>query len=226
MSLRLARVDLRHRLAKRLEELRGELRRPGGWEEADHLVLHRVLGLVHVHQLHEQREVVVQGRRREPLGDLGVGRGVLLADAVHVRVPRSKRVGGDLLHLLGNRGGEEQRLALARDEPQDLVDGGLEPHLQQLVRLVEHQHLEVLAPRLQPGRLEVVDETSGGGDEEVAPLRVHPRALRLDVRPAEHHLRLELVELEQLERFLVDLRRELSRRGEDEDGDVALSGRW
>jgi len=33
------------------------------------------------------------------------------------------------------------------------------------------------------------------------------------------------VELEQLERFLVDLRRELSRRGEDEHGDVALSGR-
>ena len=186
-------------------------------------MLHRVRALVHVHQLYQQREVVVQRRGGEPLRHLRVRGAVLFADAVHVGVPGTERVGGDLLDRAGDRGGEQQGLPLSRYEREDLIDGRLEPHLQELIRLVQDQHLEVGALGHQAAGLEVVDEPPGGGDEEIAPLTAHAVALGLDVGAAEHDLRLEIVKLEHFNRLLVDLRCELARRGDYQARDVALT---
>ena len=69
----------------------------------------------------------------------------------------------------------------------------------------------------------MVDEATGGGDEEVAALVVEAVALAIDVGTAEDHLRLEVMEGEQRFGLLVNLRGELAGGGEDEAGDGALS---
>ena len=126
MALALAAVNLRHGATQRDEKLGGELRGARGREEADDLVIgHR--RLMRGDELHEEVQVVVEGRHREPLLHLEVGGRVLLADAVHVGVPGSQCVGGDGLHLLGHGGGEEERLAVAGMKERILSMEGLKP---------------------------------------------------------------------------------------------------
>mmetsp|Transcript_35224 Transcript_35224/g.86422 ORF Transcript_35224/g.86422 Transcript_35224/m.86422 type:complete len:614 (-) Transcript_35224:639-2480(-) len=224
VALALAAVDLRHLAVQRDEELGGELRGARSGEEADHLV-HGLLLLVRGDELHQQVQVVRQGRDGQPLLHLQVGGGVVLAHAVHVGVPRAQSVGRDILHRVRHRGTEQQGLPLPGDVAEDLVDGGLESHLKQLVRLVQDQHLEVGAAGRQLAGLEVVDEAPGGSHQEVAALRVHAVALGVDVGAAEHALRLKVVEGEQRLGLLVDLGRELAGRGEHEDRDGVLARR-
>ena len=51
---------------------------------------------------------------------------------------------GDLAGLALERGGEEQRLAVARDLLDDAVDDGPEAHVEHAVGLVEDEDLDVV----------------------------------------------------------------------------------
>ena len=169
----------------------------------------------------ELRELVLERHRRRRLTHLKVRRArILLPDAVHVHVLRVKRREGDGLDALRHRGGEEKGLSLPRDVLQNLLNRRLESHVQQTVRLVQHQRVTSRQPTRQVFVLQVIQETPGGGHEYVAPIRSKPRQIAADIRAAAHHLRAHaLVKREQLRRLLVDLRGELARGREHENGD-------
>ena len=129
---------------------------------------------------------------------------------------------GEGLDLLGHGRGEEHRLALLRDSLQDPAHVREEPHVEQPVRLVEHQHLE-LRQGTHP-LTDEVEEPSGARDEHVAArLQRGPLAVDLDAAVRRGDPQGEVAP----ERFEValDLPRELPRRREDEGPRVTASAR-
>ena len=204
-----------------LEELGGELRGSRRREEAHHLVIGRFRAVL-VEDGLQDRELVHLSGGYERLFHLQVRRGLLLAHAVHEDVPGSKRLLGHLLNLRRNRGGEEQSLSARGDVPQNLLDGGLEPHVQQSIRLVEHEGIARAEALAHVPVLEVVDESTGRGDQDVGVLRFETGDVGADVGASEHNLRVDVPpEREQLFTLLLYLRRELTRRGEHQRGDAA-----
>eukprot|EP00982_Pelagococcus_subviridis_P006856 30296-Pelagococcus_subviridis.AAC.2 len=149
-----------------------------------------------VDDLRERRHLVRQRRRRQGLLHLRVRvRAFFFADAVDVDVPRTQTRGGDLLDLVRDRRAEHQRLAVLRDGSQNLLDRRLEPHVEQPVRLVEHEH----PPRRR--------------DQYVAPLIPQVPQVRVEVCPSEHDLCADAVVKRQKRlRLVQDLRRELPGR--------------
>ena len=108
---------------------------------------------------------------------------------------------------------EAERLTARREPLQDAADVGQEAHVEHAVRLVEHQHLE--AGEASVGLPEMVEQAAGRGDEDVdaATERLLLRAIAdaaEDRRAREPRVTSELLPV------LVDLRRQLARRGEDE----------
>ena len=92
--------------------------------------------------------------------------------------------GGQLSHLVRKRSGEEQVLALRRQQRKDPANVGDEPHVEHPVGLVEHQDLDLtqihgLLPRM-------VEQASGRRNDDV-----HAATQRIDLRlhanPAEDH---------------------------------------
>ena len=67
--------------------------------------------------------------------------------------------------LLGHGGREEQALPLDRQLGDDAPDGLDEAHVQHLVGLVEHEHLDAVEHDV--ALVEVIEQAAGGGDQHV-----------------------------------------------------------
>ena len=110
----------------------------------------------------------------------------------------------EVLDALRLRRGEQQRLAAARQVRDDGVERGGKAHVEDPVRLVEYEQLEVVA--LKSERLvHVLQQPSGCGDEDV-----HPRQallLVLEVLAADDQSGRELVLVPYLAQDLEDLDR-------------------
>ena len=69
------------------------------------------------------------------------------------------------VHLGRHRRAEEQRLTIRRDLRDDAIDLRREAHVEHAVRLVQHEHLEVVEHHVLP--LEVVDQSARRRDDDV-----------------------------------------------------------
>ena len=175
--------------------------------------------------LRHQRQVVVKRGDDERLLNLQIRRRCVVADAVDVLMTRSQSVGSDLMHRFRHRGGEQQRLSLRRQIRQNFFQARSETHVEKLIRLVEHQDVEVLARARQVARLKVIDQTSGSSDQKFNPLRRQSLSFAVNVRPTEDNLAIERMIRQQTLRLLADLRRQLSRRRNYQARHVPLSRR-
>ena len=72
---------------------------------------------------------------------------------------------GELHDRRGQGGGEEQRLAVLRDDGQHFLDIGEESHVEHAVCLIQHEVLEV--GESGKGAPHVVEEAAGAGDDHV-----------------------------------------------------------
>ena len=129
-------------------------------------------------------------------------------------------VAGILQHLarqlddrLRHRRGEEERLPFRRQMPEHAADVGEEAHVQHAVGFIEDEDLEPL--ELRVAVLEVIEQTSGRGDDDVDAaaegvlLRPHADAA-VDRGAGQRRVHGQLAQM------LVDLRRQLARRREDQ----------
>ncbi len=117
------------------------------------------------------------------------------------------------LGLVGDRGAEQQHLAILGGGVEDLGDVLVEAHGEHLVRLVEAGHrrvrqIEVLAP-------DVVEDPAGRADDDLDPLR-QLLLLRAHREPADEHGEVDVLELGDPLALLADLLRQLPGRGEDD----------
>lgn len=135
--------------------------------------------------------------------------------------------GGVKAHLdvAGEGGTEHERLAL-RDTGHvlaldDAADLRLESHVEHAVSLVEDEVADV--GERDAAAFDEVDETSGSGREEVAAL-VHGAELGSDVGSSVNDGGANPGAVGELAGLLVDLRDELTGRGEDEGSRVGLAG--
>ena len=173
VRLRFAGVHLEDIPAESDEELRVELAEARGGEEDEDLVPRRRADARRPRHLGEQREQLrrlrADGRDRRALRHMRVGGLVLLADGVDdLGEALARRDGRDLLHVGGERRGEEQRLPARRRRLQrgeDLGDVGAEAHLEELVRLIEDQTLQPGDAAREVVVVEQVVEAAGRGDE-------------------------------------------------------------
>jgi hypothetical protein len=140
--------------------------------------------------------------------DLLGRRGVLVAHRI-VRVG-----GGDPADLALERGREEQRLALTRGHGDDLVDDGLEAHVEHPVGLVEHEHLD--RAEVDRAAVDQVHEAARGGDQHVRARGL--LGLVVDADAAVHGGDLERAGVHHAGELVDDLRRELAGRREDQRG--------
>ena len=144
----------------------------------------------------------------------------LVVDGRHVLVAaRVARVGaGDLAGVALERRGEEQRLALARRQRDDAVDGRAEAHVEHPVGLVEDEDLDVL--ERDRAALEDVLQAAGRGDDDVrAAGALH---LALDAGAAVDGGDGQRAGVRDVVHVVDDLQRELARRGEDQRGGAAI----
>ena len=111
-------------------------------------------------------------------------------------------------------GGEEQCLALARQQGDDALDIGDEAHVQHAVGFVDHQHAHI--GQQQPAALEQIDQTARGGDQ-------HVHALAQRILLVGHALAADQQRVVQLEMLAVldevfrNLEGELTRRLQDSE---------
>ena len=157
-------------------------------------------------------------RRHEEIILLQRIHGTVLGAHLHLdRVAQARAL--KLGHLAGHRGGEELRASLARDHLEDLVNLLLEVEVEQPVRLVEAEHLKLLeAEALGVG--EVVNDATGGADDDVRPL-AELDGLRHHVDPAHEDPALDAdARAERLE-LLGNLDGELA-RGREHEGEESL----
>mmetsp|Transcript_24830 Transcript_24830/g.59081 ORF Transcript_24830/g.59081 Transcript_24830/m.59081 type:complete len:237 (-) Transcript_24830:249-959(-) len=155
--------------------------------------------------------------------------GVLFGpDSVHIRVVGAAHGDlGDLLDVGRHGGGEEQALprVLRRQLRQHLEDRRPEPHVQQLIRLVEDEDAEVREQSVEARVGQVVVEAAGRRDQDVGrvleALKILPH-----ICPADNALQLEpLVELAEHHSFVHDLLCELAGGRDCEHFDLARSRR-
>ena len=154
----------------------------------------RLLALLH------RVEGVVDGLGRRRVGQL---------DGVRLVEERVR----EAADLAGHRGREEQVLAAGGELGEDPLDVGQEPHVEHVVRLIEHEDLD--AVELRVALAHQVEQAAGAGDDD---LRTGAKALdlRVLVHPAEHRQGAHPGVLGEGLELLVDLDRELAGRREDE----------
>lgn len=72
------------------------------------------------------------------------------------------------MNLRRDRGGEQECLPLTRQVAQDLLDGGAETHVEQVVGFIQDEDFEALEA-LRDGRcvVQMVLEAAGGADENL-----------------------------------------------------------
>ncbi|CAB3900878.1 hypothetical protein LMG26858_04229 [Achromobacter anxifer] len=144
------------------------------------------------------------------LGDQ-LGGGVARGDRHLARIVQdAARQGAD---LVGEGGREQQVLALLGQQREDLADVADEAHVQHAVGFVQHQDLD--AGQVHGLLAAVVQQAAGRGDQDVQ--RLAQRGdLGVDVDAAKHHHGVQRGVLAVgLHRFL-DLRGQLTRRGQDQ----------
>ena len=145
------------------------------------------------------------------LGDVRVGRGLGL-DRDLLRV--AEVLLREAADLRGHRGGEQGDLLLLGGLSEDLLDVLREAHLQHLVRLVQHEVLEL--GEVEGALGQVVHDAAGGAHHDVHAAaeggQLHTVSLTAVDGQHVHALHAGGVGLERL----ADLQRELTGRGEDE----------
>ena len=139
--------------------------------------------------------------------------GAVLGAHLHLdRVPEARAL--KLSHLARHGRGEQLRAPVPRDNLEDLVDLLLKVEVEQPVRLVQAEHLQLLQG--EPfGVREVVHDAPGGADDDVRPL-TQLDGLRHHVDAAHEHGGLDADAGAQRLELLADLDGELARRGEHE----------
>jgi hypothetical protein len=122
-----------------------------------------------------------------------------------------------LANLLREGGREQQVLARRGQQGEDLADVVDEAHVEHAIGLVQHQDLDLL--QVDGPLLHVVEQPAGRGDDDV-----DPAAQRIDLRlhadAAVDARRFHLGVLAVGAHALLDLERELARRGDDQHADL------
>ena len=115
--------------------------------------------------------------------------------------------------LVGERGREQQVLLARGEQRHDALDVGDEPHVEHAVGLVEHEDLDLA--EVERALLHVVEQAARRRDQDLdaAPqrrdLRIHRHAAE-DLRAPQRDVLAVVADA------LLDLRRELARRREDQ----------
>ena len=207
-ALALVAVDRERRDAVVVQLLRELVRAVLRAREHEHLV-----PVLRLDEMREELALAVAIHGMHGLRD-HVDRRVARRDLDQCR--RIEQVVGERLDLVGERRREQQVLPLPGQEREDALDVADEAHVEHPVGLVEHEDLD-------PRQVEValalmVEQAAGRGDEDVdAALQL--RGLRADADAAEHDHRRKLRVLAVGAHALLDLRRELARRREDQRAD-------
>ncbi|MNJ44352.1 hypothetical protein D3C77_394010 [compost metagenome] len=145
----------------------------------------------------------------------------------------NRGVGGPLLgqvhHVFGEGGGEQQGLAFAlgRRLANDLPDLGNETHVEHAVGFVQYQYLD----HVQVGftALVEVQQAAWGGNQDVAVARFEGLELLVEVHAADEGHHVQAGVLGQRSGVLGDLHHQLTGRGDDQRtrlAHVALFRRW
>jgi hypothetical protein len=113
----------------------------------------------------------------------------------------------------GHRRREEKRLTLGREMLEDAADVGKEAHVEHAVRLVEHEHLELVELRVR--MTEVIEQAAGRRDQDVD-AAAEGVLLRAKPDAAEHRGAGDGRVRRELAKVLLDLGRELTRGREHE----------
>ena len=124
----------------------------------------------------------------------------------------------ELADVVGERGREQQVLALLRQQRDDAADVGQETHVEHAVGFVEHEDLDV--PQIDVALRRVIEQPARRRDEHVdaaAQLAI----CGLMLTPPKIDGRLQRHVLAVVAHALLDLRRELARRREDQCADAA-----
>ena len=133
-----------------------------------------------------------------------------------------EQLGRERRDVLGQGGGEEQALALGRHMRHHAPDGVDEADVEHPVDLVQHHHLDPVEP--DRAMVHVIDEPARRGDQDVDAAR-HDPLLAAHVDAAEDdgggQPQVAAVGLE----ALLDLARQLARRGQDQDPAAVRRGR-
>ncbi|GJC96690.1 hypothetical protein ColKHC_05516 [Colletotrichum higginsianum] len=167
------------------------------------------------------------GHLDEVLGHALVGVGLAGGDGGDELVALGEDDAGDLLDVGGDGGGEEHALAvglgLVGEGADDVLEGGHEAHVEEAVGLVEHEGVELVEGLLDVGVGQVVDETSRGGDEDVAAVE---DLLLLAVLVGASNGDADAVLRQTLQQglgLLGDLHGQLAGRGDDEERDAGAA---
>ena len=186
--------------------------------DAPHFILaigedHHPLPAVVVDQVVQQLVLVGAGYGVDVLLDVGVG-DVLGFDL------DDRRVGGPLLgqvhHVVGEGGGEQQGLAFAlgRGLANDLPHLGDEAHVEHAVGFVQHHHLDHV--QVHVAALVEVQQAAGGGHQDVAVAGFELLELLVEVHAADEGHHVQAGVLGQRRGVLGDLHHQFPGRRDDQ----------
>ena len=120
-------------------------------------------------------------------------------------------------NVVRERGGEEEALALRRQQRDHAPDVGQEAHVEHPIGLVEHEDLD--AAEIDVALRRVIEEPPGRRNQHVD-AAAQQRGLRVYVHTAEYHRGAQRHVLAVASHAVLDLRRELPRRREDQRADA------
>mmetsp|Transcript_86027 Transcript_86027/g.256625 ORF Transcript_86027/g.256625 Transcript_86027/m.256625 type:complete len:317 (-) Transcript_86027:34-984(-) len=222
MSLALPRVDLQDLNASLTEQRGVELGEPRGGEEHHDLVLARQALHLEIHHCPEQLAHPLHVGNGDALVDLVWSHLVVRLHGVQDAMVRTQGELGDLADGGRKRRREQGPLPLSRRRqgPQDLQDGVAEAHVEKLVRLVQHQELELLETLSEAlCVVEMVLHSSWRCHQDVAGLLRKVSLVAPNVRTAiEAGYSQLLVIFQEDPPLLGDLRCQLPRRRQHERG--------
>mmetsp|Transcript_81721 Transcript_81721/g.207638 ORF Transcript_81721/g.207638 Transcript_81721/m.207638 type:complete len:274 (-) Transcript_81721:982-1803(-) len=225
VCLGLPRVHLMHLDLCLAEELRVQLRGPRSCEEDHDLVLLRQASHLEIHGLPEKLGHAFHVRHADTLVDLVRGHLLVGVDGVQPHVLGPQRELCDLAHGVGEGRREERPLPhVGRGQGfQDLEDRVPEPHVQELVRLVQGQEGELRHPLLEPrGIVQVILEPARRRHQNVNGRTCQSFVVALDVDASVEAGDAELgVEPQDHSGFRSDLRRQFACGRHNEGRDVA-----
>ncbi|CAM2160898.1 hypothetical protein PT2222_90115 [Paraburkholderia tropica] len=170
-------------------------------------------------QLHDRARLVAFGDFIDDLRDVGV-RGVAARDFDGLRRAQIGR--RQLLDFRRERGREQQRLTLLRQQVQDALEVGQEAHVEHAVGFVEHEHLHLAEVRGL--LLDVVEQTARRRDQDFHAAAQFVR-LRIHVDAAEHHRAAQRRVLRVGAHVVGDLVGQLARGREDQRAHRMARGR-
>ncbi len=160
-------------------------------------------------KLEEKRGLQVLSHRVKRVRDRGRG-----CDAAHLdRFRAVQDLVGENADVVGHGGREHEVLPLVGKRPQDLPHVGEKAHVEHLVRLVQHKHLDLREVDRPLG--DVIQKAAGTGDHDIGPF-LQSLYLGVDVYPAVDSDAFQPGLLRQGDERFVDLLGELAGRGKHE----------